>query len=209
MIHLVYILFLFALGSCVGSFLNVVIWRLPRGESLVYPPSHCPKGGNTLRWYDNIPVFGWIKLGGRCRFCKQPISPRYPIIEAITGLLFVFYYVMFYLLGFAPCPPNMPVVPVLSNIPLRGAPLDFMQTWPLFLLYMFMVSGLLAASAVDFEQFIIPIQIPWTIAAVGMVVHAIIDRPTLPGALNVNASTAALSSGGGVGLLISILLWKL
>ncbi len=101
--HAIFIVFLFAVGSCVGSFLNVVIWRLPRGESLSYPPSHCPKCNQRLKWYDNIPVIGWIKLGGKCRFCREPISPRYPIIEAITGLLFVFYYVMFYVIGLVPC----------------------------------------------------------------------------------------------------------
>ena len=76
--HAVYILFLFAFGTCVGSFLNVVVWRLPRGESLITPPSHCLKCGNRLPWYDNIPVIGWIKLRGKCRFSGQPISPRYP-----------------------------------------------------------------------------------------------------------------------------------
>jgi leader peptidase (prepilin peptidase)/N-methyltransferase len=62
--HLLFILFFFALGACVGSFLNVVVWRLPRGESLITPPSHCPKCNKQLAWYDNTPVFGWIKLGG-------------------------------------------------------------------------------------------------------------------------------------------------
>src|SRR5947207_2881400 len=83
--HLPFIVFFFMLGACVGSFLNVVIWRLPRGESLSSPPSHCPKCGKTLKWYDNIPILGWIKLGGKCRFCGQPISVRYPIVEAITA----------------------------------------------------------------------------------------------------------------------------
>src|ERR1700689_760906 len=95
--HLLYIPFLFALGACVGSFLNVVVHRLPRGISLVTPPSRCPKCETRLAWYDNIPVFGWIFLRGKCRYCRQPISPRYPIFEAITGLLFVFSYVMFFI----------------------------------------------------------------------------------------------------------------
>src|SRR5438128_12470586 len=96
--HLLLILFFFVLAACVGSFLNVVVWRLPRGESLVTPPSHCPKCNTPLAWYDNFPVFGWIFLKGRCRYCKEPISPRYPIIEALTGGLFVFYYIVFFVL---------------------------------------------------------------------------------------------------------------
>jgi leader peptidase (prepilin peptidase)/N-methyltransferase len=77
------------LGACVGSFLNVVIYRLPLGQSLVSPPSRCPNCGNRLKWYDNIPIFGWLLLGGRCRQCKKPISIQYPIVELITALLFV------------------------------------------------------------------------------------------------------------------------
>src|SRR5687767_489891 len=94
---LLFILFVFALGSCVGSFLNVVVWRLPRGESLVTPPSHCPKCNQRLRWYDNIPIVGWIKLGGKCRFCAQPISIRYPLVEFLAAMLFVFYYAAFFI----------------------------------------------------------------------------------------------------------------
>jgi leader peptidase (prepilin peptidase)/N-methyltransferase len=77
------------LGLCVGSFLNVCIYRLPRGESLIAPPSHCPKCNRTLRWYDNVPVLSWLWLRGRCGQCGEPISPQYPIIEITTALLWV------------------------------------------------------------------------------------------------------------------------
>src|SRR5687768_1756029 len=77
------------IGACLGSFLNVVIYRLPLGQSLVSPPSRCPKCGSTLKWYDNIPIFGWILLGGRCRQCRNPISIQYPIVEFITAALFM------------------------------------------------------------------------------------------------------------------------
>lgn len=76
-------------GACVGSFLNVVIWRLPRGESLSKEASHCPRCGAKIRWFDNVPVLGWLMLRGRCRACRAGISPRYPIVEALTALLFV------------------------------------------------------------------------------------------------------------------------
>lgn len=76
-------------GLCIGSFLNVVIHRLPRGQSIVTPPSRCPKCGYRLQWYDNVPVLGWLMLGGRCRKCRAPISAQYPIVEFITGALFV------------------------------------------------------------------------------------------------------------------------
>jgi leader peptidase (prepilin peptidase) / N-methyltransferase len=76
-------------GACIGSFLNVVIYRLPLGQSIVSPPSQCPKCGYRLKWYDNVPIFGWLLLGGRCRTCKNPISIQYPIVELVTALLFV------------------------------------------------------------------------------------------------------------------------
>src|SRR4051812_8246654 len=76
------------LGLVIGSFLNVVIWRVPRGESIVSPPSACPGCGHPIRRRDNVPVLSWLLLRGRCRDCAQPISARYPLVEAGTGLLF-------------------------------------------------------------------------------------------------------------------------
>lgn len=76
------------LGSAIGSFLNVVVWRLPRNESLVLPASHCPRCGHTIRWFDNIPILSWLVLRGRCRDCAEPISARYPAVELATALAF-------------------------------------------------------------------------------------------------------------------------
>lgn len=82
-------LFVFSFGACIGSFLNVVIYRIPAKISLIYPPSRCPKCFHPLGKTENIPVFGWLWLRGKCRWCHTPVSPRYPIIEALTGFLFV------------------------------------------------------------------------------------------------------------------------
>lgn len=79
---------IFLLGSCIGSFLNVCIWRMPLGESVVSIPSHCPKCGTPIRWFDNIPLVSYFALRGHCRSCKAPISPRYVIVELLTGILF-------------------------------------------------------------------------------------------------------------------------
>jgi leader peptidase (prepilin peptidase)/N-methyltransferase len=76
-------------GLLIGSFLNVVIHRLPRGQSLVSPPSTCPGCGTRIRPIDNIPVVSWLVLGGRCHHCRAPISVQYPIVEAVTGALFL------------------------------------------------------------------------------------------------------------------------
>ena len=76
-------------GAIFGSFLNVCILRLPSEQSVVRPRSRCPKCGYELKWYDNIPVLSWLILGGKCRGCKTPISIQYPLVELLTGLLFV------------------------------------------------------------------------------------------------------------------------
>ena len=80
-------LWVFFVGSCVGSFLNVVIYRLPAGLSLVHPGSRCPHCETPVRFYDNIPILSWLILRGRCRSCKAAIAVRYPLVELITGLL--------------------------------------------------------------------------------------------------------------------------
>ncbi|MCK5544294.1 MAG: prepilin peptidase [Desulfobulbaceae bacterium] len=80
--------FVFVLGAVVGSFLNVVILRLPfEGESIIFPASRCPNCGKKLKWYDNIPIISFILLMARCRYCKKPISRQYPIVELAMGLL--------------------------------------------------------------------------------------------------------------------------
>jgi len=84
----VIVAFAFVLGLVVGSFLNVCILRIPAGESIVRPPSHCPKCGKPIAPYDNVPVLSWLVLRGRCRNCQAPISPLYPVVEFLTGALF-------------------------------------------------------------------------------------------------------------------------
>lgn len=83
------------LGLIIGSFLNVVVWRVPRGESVVSPPSACPACGHRIRARDNVPVLGWLLLRGRCRDCGAPISWRYPVVELLTGVLFAVMAVRF------------------------------------------------------------------------------------------------------------------
>ncbi len=90
------------LGLLIGSFLNVVVHRVPRGESVVSPPSACPACGNAIRPRDNVPVVGWLLLRGRCRDCDAPISPRYPVVEAGTAALFAVMALRF---GFDPVLP--------------------------------------------------------------------------------------------------------
>ena len=82
----------FAFGTLIGSFLNVVIHRLPLGESIVFPNSHCPHCQTQIHFYDNVPVLSWLVLRGRCRGCRAPISVRYPLVELLTGTLFALFF---------------------------------------------------------------------------------------------------------------------
>jgi len=152
--EIVSIIFLFVFGACIGSFLNVVIWRLPRGESIVFPGSHCPSCGRPIKWYDNIPLISWVVLGGKCRFCRVRISPRYLIVEAATGLLIVGLWVCYYILH------------------LRSDVGSFYDTWPMFAAHAALVCGLLACSLIDIETFTVPLGVCWFVAAVGKIGRA-------------------------------------
>jgi leader peptidase (prepilin peptidase) / N-methyltransferase len=129
--HTVLIGFFFLFGLIIGSFLNVCITRIPEGLSIVAPASRCPKCGTPIKPYDNVPVLGWIWLGGKCRACKNPISPMYPLIELTTGLLFVAAYLSFDLSSatlkwlFFTC-----LIIVLTITDLRVRLLPDLVTWP-------------------------------------------------------------------------------
>lgn len=125
-----------ALGLAFGSFLNVVIYRLPRGESLSHPPSRCPGCGQAIRIYDNIPVLGWLLLRGRARCCKIRISARYPLIEALGGL--VAWAI---------------VRAIIFELPDETA---WWQLSLLFALYLALALGLLAAAFIDLEHMYLP-----------------------------------------------------
>lgn len=80
------------LGLLIGSFLNVVIYRYPKKESIIFPNSHCTKCNNELKWHHNVPLFSYLFLKGKCAYCSEKISLRYPLVEALTGLLFLLSY---------------------------------------------------------------------------------------------------------------------
>lgn len=91
----IYIFAMFTLGILIGSFLNVAIYRIPSGESIVLPASKCQTCKNELKWYHNIPVFSWVFLRGKCSFCKSKISKQYPAVEIATGLLYLAAFLIF------------------------------------------------------------------------------------------------------------------
>ncbi|MCW8821653.1 MAG: prepilin peptidase [Sulfurovum sp.] len=102
MIEIVMGSIVFIFGIMIGSFLNVVIYRIPKGESIVFPASKCPSCQTSLKWYHNVPIFSWLILGGKCAFCKEPIAKQYPIVEFLTGIVFLALYFKLGLVWYLP-----------------------------------------------------------------------------------------------------------
>lgn len=133
-----FIIFSFLFGIVIGSFLNVCITRIPEDISIVSPGSRCPKCKEPIKLYDNVPLFAWLWLKGKCRHCGQPVSPMYPLIELLTGLLFVACYLEFGLTQaavkwvFFTC-----LIIVLTVTDLRVRLLPDLVTWPGFAVGMF------------------------------------------------------------------------
>jgi leader peptidase (prepilin peptidase)/N-methyltransferase len=90
--NLIIELVIFIIGICIGSFLNVLIYRIPKGENIAFPPSHCPKCNAKLKPWHNIPIISYILLKGKCAYCREKISIRYPIVEILTGILAILVY---------------------------------------------------------------------------------------------------------------------
>jgi leader peptidase (prepilin peptidase)/N-methyltransferase len=188
--------FVFAFGCCIGSFLNVVIYRLPREKSLVFPGSACPHCGNPIRFYDNIPLLSWLVLRAKCRRCKAPISPRYFIIELLTGSLYLGLYLAYF------------HTTVRPSVHIDGG-------WFIYVLNIILLSAFIAASAIDLELWIIPLSICWLVTAAGLIgstiggyiipARAIQAHSVLPVA---SPGTGAIALGAAVGLGISWLLLR-
>ncbi len=146
-------LWFFTLGACLGSFLNVVIYRLPAGLKLGSPPSRCPACETRIERRDNVPIFGWLRLRGRCRTCGTKISPRYPIIELIVGLLFFVFLKVELLSGGANLPYREP------NFYAGAVWIIWYTKWDLvgiYFFHMFLLCVLLAASLMQVDGHTVP-----------------------------------------------------
>lgn len=163
------VLFIAALGACIGSLTNVLVYRLPRGLNVVTPPSACPACGTQLTFGENIPIFGWLLLKGRCRFCRVKISSEYPLVEAFVAALFVFFFVLYYMV-----PTGTVVLGFdLGSIKPRWMSSSANQTWPSFAVLLTLLSSLVAMTLVDAKTSTIPLILTWVPALVAVLVHPI------------------------------------
>jgi prepilin signal peptidase PulO-like enzyme (type II secretory pathway) len=182
--------FLFCMGACVGSFLNVVIWRLPnRGHEVMYlgkkgpltlswPPSHCPVCDHPIYWYQNIPVFAWLALRGKCANCKTSIPIRYPLVELGTAMLFLGLYLAYFVADMQP------------------GIVDIRTDWPVLILHLLFAAALFAGSAIDADLYIIPLEICWFILAIGIAGSGLIGPPLTKSYPIIPSLTDTFGAGG-------------
>ena len=184
----------FLFGACIGSFLNVCVYRIPRDESVVTPRSHCPHCGKLIAWYDNVPVLSYLLLRAKCRHCGERISPRYMLIELLVAVLFALIWLLYGLLN-------------------RGESY-WMILDPRIPVYWLAMAGLVVATFVDFEHYIIPDRISVGGVAAGLLLSALV--PVMHGEVSRMSSfeagvIGALAGGGllwGVGFIGKLVLKK-
>lgn len=168
---------LFLLGATLGSFLNVVVYRLPTGQSLMHPGSRCPRCQRPIRWYDNVPILGWFLLRGRCRDCRATISSRYPAVELTLALIFLLLAYVELLSGGA----NLPRQQGTGAEPFVGQFLRDPAVWATFALHTLLMGGLLAATLIRYDGHAVPRALSLTVLAGCLVLTTVWPqtRPTV------------------------------
>jgi len=199
------VLWLVGLGGCTGSFLNVVIYRMPAGKSIVHPGSHCPQCGHAIRWYDNIPVISWFVLRAKCRDCGTRIAARYPLVEGLVAALFGI----------------LAVVEVFSdggNLPLStGVQISFPMLWAVYAFHLVLLTTLMGVTFVRYDGHRIPWQLVAPALAIGAVapvfakeLHPLPLWPELPDRIvSLGWSAGLLNAAAGLlaGAVAAMLTW--
>jgi len=173
------------LGACVGSFLNVCIYRIPREKSIVRPRSFCPHCEHLIPWYLNIPLLSWILLRGRCKFCKAPISPRYWVVELLTACLFLAALFQYFIY-----PDTLGMQAVAD--------------WRLVPVHMIFISGLILGSFVDLEHQIIPDSVTIGGIVLGLLLSGFI--PSMHGAQAWHQGLFRALTGAALGFSVTWLI---
>ncbi len=207
----VFTFWFFFVGATIGSFLNVVVYRMPLGKSVIFKPSHCPFCKASIKAWHNIPVFGWLSLNGRCRKCRLPISPRYPGVEFVCGIIFLLVFFVQLISGGA----NLPIREINEKTGVVRT--VFEPQWDLFgltFLHLFLFCALLTGSLIHWDGQRIPRRFWITTSTVCLL--SVIAFPVLclvpfgyPFAVSLSPiATAALTSlvGGTAGCLFGMLL---
>ena len=180
----------FLFGACIGSFLNVCIYRIPREQSVVTPRSHCPSCNKLIPWYLNIPLLSYVMLMGKCRFCGVKLTPRYLIVELLTACLFLLVYLKYSL-----------------GVDIRPLFLVPLATPALVIIYWLVAGGLILGTFVDFEHLIIPDRVTLGGIVAGLILSGFF--PELHGAKQIKMSllwsALGVVTGAGSLMLMAIL----
>lgn len=210
-LDLVPAVWLFAFGGAVGSFLNVVAYRLPAGKSVLYPPSFCPRCLHPIRWRDNVPIFGWVLLRGRCRDCGEPIALRYPLVEALLATVFLVVGMAEGFSGGA----NLPLRPwpVAGDVPeVIFRPLLLEESLAVAGYHLLLLSTLWAIALIEHDRHSPPARVAWPGLIAGFVlplfwpllrpVPAAVVQPDWLGGLIDGLA------GLGLGMLVGLAVWR-
>ncbi len=163
------VVWIFMVGACVGSLVNVLVYRLPKGLPVIVPSSRCPKCDTKLTFKENIPILGWLILRGRCKFCRQSISPEYPIVESFVAVLFAGIYILWYLTERNQAWLGVEWATVTPEWAFNG----IAQTWPAFTVLIILLGSLVAMTIVDLKTYTIPLVLTWVPVGVALVLHPI------------------------------------
>lgn len=195
-----YLVIVFLVGLIIGSFLNVCIYRIPKaGMSVVTPRSHCPKCGQTIRWFDNIPLLSYLLLKGKCRYCRTPISWRYPLVELLTALCFTYAFTYHF--------PN-------PYLPAGQAGLANMESIIPFIVSIYLISTLIIISFIDFDLRIIPDELSISGIVIALILSIIFPNLLESAVLfghkgsiiaSVISCIAGIIAGGGIIYLVGVL----
>jgi len=186
-------IFALLFGACTGSFLNVVIYRWPRGISLLSPSrSFCPTCSHSIAWYDNLPVLSYLRLGGRCRSCHNPISLQYPLVELATMLVFVMTFDAFFAAR------------------QRFGIGDMGDDWVIMIAHWLLWAGMIALAVMDLEAYLVDVNVTWSVLLVGLIGHAFwtpLRSKGLEEWIRPSATQAAFALAVTVGLSVGALLF--
>lgn len=210
----VQVVFAAAFGACVGSLINVLVYRLPLGLGVVTPSSRCPSCATKLTWRENVPIFGWLALRGRCRFCRSPISSEYPLVEAFVATLFALITLAWFALPADTQVLGVAMESVRPEWTLNGFP----KVWPAYIAVLTLVSCLVAMTLIDAKTFTIPLVLAYVPVVAAVVFHLVLVliagdrglRYTAPGYEWIipepgpaGWAWAGVATGGVLGLAIS------
>jgi len=192
-----WMLFVVVLGACVGSFMNMLVYRLPENKPLLRPMSSaCPVCGHNLAWFENLPIVAWIVLRGRCRYCKTGISIRYPLIELTCASMYALMFWAYFESGWLLTAPLRPTWHDLT--PVGG--------WPGFLVHLVLATVLLASTLIDLKYFIIPLVLPYfavLATLIGLPLAAVLWPDSIPGMVRLSGGWLGPLAGAFLGLILA------